>query len=188
MIVSSTGTSTTCLGAFLGAFLAAIFDGRCFLAMGFAAPLTARWTLDFAFFGVVPFAAFLRAGSALGLPRFEFFLRVATRFFALAMIVPCEYAASTPISNQANYADIILSVIRHATFIPLHDARERQSAHLRRSRNSTQFRRSSGRSRRKHPPEGCGVPRTIWLTRFVVSETLILSARMPITLCHGTCE
>jgi hypothetical protein len=24
------------------------------------------------------------------------------------MIVPCEYAASTPISNQANYADIIL--------------------------------------------------------------------------------
>jgi hypothetical protein len=64
MIVSSTGTSTTCLGAFLGAFLAAIFDGRCFLAMGFAAPLTARWTLDLAFFGVVPFAAFLRAGSA----------------------------------------------------------------------------------------------------------------------------
>jgi hypothetical protein len=104
MIVSSTGTSTTCLGAFLGAFLAAIFDGCCFLAMGFAAPLTARWTLDFAFFGVLPFAAFLRAGSALGLPRFELFLRVATRFFALAMIVPCEYAASTLISNQANYA------------------------------------------------------------------------------------
>jgi hypothetical protein len=88
MIVSSTGTSTTCLGAFLGAFLDAIFDGRCFLAMGFAAPLTARWTLDFGFFGVVLFAAFLRAGSALGLPRFEFFLRVTTRFFALAMIVP----------------------------------------------------------------------------------------------------
>ena len=41
------------LQALLG--LAAIFDGRCFLAMGFAAPLTARWTLDFAFFGVVPF-------------------------------------------------------------------------------------------------------------------------------------
>jgi hypothetical protein len=139
-----TGTSTTCLGDFLGAFLAAIFDGRCFLAMGFAAPLTARWTLDFGFFGVVLFATFLRAGSALGLPRFEFFLRVATRFFALAMIVPCEYAASTPISNQANYADIILSVIRHATFIPhpagntLHDARERQKARTtRRSRNST---------------------------------------------------
>ena len=90
MIVSSTGTSTTCLGAFLGAFLAAIFDGRCFLAMGFAAPLTARRTLDFAFFGVVRFVAFLRAGLALALPRFELFLRVATRFFALAMIVPCE--------------------------------------------------------------------------------------------------
>jgi hypothetical protein len=163
--------------------------------MGFTAPLTARWTLDLAFFGVVPFAAFLRVGSALGLPRFELFLRVATGFFALAMIVPCEYAASTPISNQANYADIILSVIRHATFIPhpadntLHDARERQKARTtRRSRNSTQFRRSSGCSRRKHPPEGCGVTRTIWLTRFVVSETLILSARMPMTLRHGTCE
>ena len=90
MIVSSTGTSTTCLGAFLGAFLAAIFDGRCFLAMGFAAPLTARRTLDFAFFGVVRFVAFLRAGLALTWPRFELFLRVATRFFALAMIVPCE--------------------------------------------------------------------------------------------------
>jgi hypothetical protein len=113
--------------------------------MGFTAPLTARWTLDLAFFGVVPFAAFLRAGSALALPRFELFLRVATRFFALAMIVPCEYAASTPISNQANYADIILSVIRHATFIPhpagntLHDAREAKARTTRRSRNSTQF-------------------------------------------------
>src|SRR6476660_762348 len=76
MIVSSTGTSTTCLGA---AFLVAIFDGRCFLAMGFAAPLTARWTLDFAFFGVVPFAALLRAGLALAWSRFGFFSRVATR-------------------------------------------------------------------------------------------------------------
>jgi hypothetical protein len=118
MIVSSTGTSTTCLGAFLGAFLAAIFDGRCFLAMGFAAPPTARRTLDFGFFGVVRFVAFLRAGLALAWPRFELFLRVATRFFALAMIVPCEYAASTPISNQANYADIILSVIRTRHFYP----------------------------------------------------------------------
>jgi hypothetical protein len=45
-----------------------------------------------------------------------------------------KYAAGKPISNQANYADIILSVIRHATFIPhpagntLHDARELQKA------------------------------------------------------------
>jgi hypothetical protein len=44
--------------------------------------------LDFAFFGAVRFAASLRAGSALALPRFELFLRVATRFFALAL--PCE--------------------------------------------------------------------------------------------------
>src|ERR1039458_4485730 len=77
MIVSSTGTSTTGLGTFLGAFLAAIFDGRSFLAIGFAAPLTARRTLDFTCFGVVRFAAFLRAGLALVLPRFELFLRVA---------------------------------------------------------------------------------------------------------------
>jgi hypothetical protein len=90
MIVSSTGTSTTCLGAFLGAFLAAVFGGRCFLATGFGPPLPARRTLDFARFGVVRFAAFLRAGLALALPRFELFLRVATRFFALAMAVSCE--------------------------------------------------------------------------------------------------
>ena len=43
--------------------------------MGFAAPLTARRTLDFACFGVVRLAAFLRAGLALALPRFELFLR-----------------------------------------------------------------------------------------------------------------
>jgi len=86
MIVSSTGTPTTCLGGFVGAFLAATFDGRCFLAMGFAASLT----LDFACFGFVRFAAFLRAGLALALPRLELFLRVATRFFALAMVVTCE--------------------------------------------------------------------------------------------------
>lgn len=60
MIVSSTGTSTAWLGVLLGAFLAAIFDCRCF----FAAPLT----LDFACFGVMRFAAFLRACLALALP------------------------------------------------------------------------------------------------------------------------
>ena len=78
------------LGAFLGAFLAAVFGGRFFLTAGFGAPLPARRTLDFACFGVVRFAAFLRAGLALALPRFELFLRVATRFFALAMAVSCE--------------------------------------------------------------------------------------------------
>jgi hypothetical protein len=45
-----------------------------------------------------------------------------------------------------------------------------------------------GGSHAKHGAEGCGVTRTIWLTRFVVSETLILSARMPMTLRHGTCD
>jgi hypothetical protein len=41
-------------------------------------------TLDFAFFGLMGFAAFL----TLTLPRFELFLRVASRFFALAIAVP----------------------------------------------------------------------------------------------------
>jgi len=86
MIVSSTGTSTNCLGVFLGTFLAAIFDGRCFLVIGFAAPLT----FDFVCFGFVCLAAFLRAGLALALPRLELFFRVATRFFVLAMAVSCE--------------------------------------------------------------------------------------------------
>jgi hypothetical protein len=86
MIVVSTGTSTT----FLGAFLAAVFGGRFFLAAGFVVLMPARRTLDFAFFGIARFAAFLRAGLALALPRFELFLRAATRFFALAMAVSCE--------------------------------------------------------------------------------------------------
>src|SRR6202162_1875602 len=79
MIVSSTG-KTTCLGAFLAAF----FGGRFFLTAGFGPALPERCTLDFAFFGIVRFAAFLRPRLALALRRFELFL-VATRFFALAM-------------------------------------------------------------------------------------------------------
>jgi hypothetical protein len=106
MIVSSTGTSTTCLGAFLGAFLAAVFGDRCVLAKGFGARLLARRALDFIFFGVVHFVVFLRADMAPALPRFELFLRAATRFFA--MIVSCEVAAGRPdLAIQAKYADII---------------------------------------------------------------------------------
>ena len=90
MIVSSTtGTSTTCLGVFPGAIFAVVFGGRLF-GRKFQAPLPACRTLDFAFFGVVRFAAFLRAVLALALPRFELFLRIATRFFALTMAVSCE--------------------------------------------------------------------------------------------------
>jgi hypothetical protein len=104
--VSSIGTSTTCLGAFLGAslgaslgpILAAVFGDRCFLAMDFGVPLPARGTLDFARFGVVRFASFLRAGLALALPRFELFFRVATRFFDLAMAVSCK---SMPSASQS---------------------------------------------------------------------------------------
>jgi hypothetical protein len=51
--------------------------------------------------------AFLRAGLALAWPRFELFLRVATRFFALAMIVPREICRRQADPNQANYADIL---------------------------------------------------------------------------------
>jgi len=39
------------------------------------------------FLGGVCFAAFLRAGLALALPRFELFVRVATPFRALAMVI-----------------------------------------------------------------------------------------------------
>ena len=87
MIVVSTGACATPLSSFVGAFLAAVFGGFFFLATGFVAVLTARPTLDFAFVGAARFAAFLRAGFALALPRFELFF--ATRFFALAMAVSC---------------------------------------------------------------------------------------------------
>jgi hypothetical protein len=69
MIVSSM-TGTPCFGAFLGAIFAAVFRGR--------------------FFVVARFAAFLRAGLTLAFPRFEAFLRVSTRFFALAIAVSFE--------------------------------------------------------------------------------------------------
>ena len=70
MIVSSMTGTTFCLATFLGAFFAEVFRGR--------------------FFGVARFATFLREDLALAFPRFEAFLRVATRFFALAMAVPCK--------------------------------------------------------------------------------------------------
>lgn len=79
MIVPSTGTSTTRLGAFLGALLAAVFGDR---------------TSEFAFLVVVRFLAFLRVGLALALRRFELFLRLATSFFAMA--ISCELAAGGP--------------------------------------------------------------------------------------------
>jgi cytochrome c biogenesis protein CcdA len=69
MIVSSM-TGTPCLDAFLGAVFAAAFSGR--------------------FFGVARFDVFFRAGLALAFRRFEVFLRVARRFLALTMAVPCE--------------------------------------------------------------------------------------------------
>jgi hypothetical protein len=86
MIVSSI-TGTLCLGALLGAIFAAVFGTR--------------------FFGVARFDAFLRAGLALAFPRFEAFLRVARRFLALAMAVPCEVCSGEPISKQSNSANII---------------------------------------------------------------------------------
>jgi len=80
-------TGTLCLGAFLDAIFFTGFGGR--------------------FFGIARFAAFLRAGLALVFPRFDAFLRVAIRFFALAMAVSCEVYAGKPISKQASYVDII---------------------------------------------------------------------------------
>jgi len=86
MIVSSI-TGTPFLGAFLGAIFAAVFAAR--------------------FFGVARFDAFLRAGLVLAFPRFEAFLRVARRFLALAMAVPCEVCPGEPISKQSNSPNII---------------------------------------------------------------------------------
>jgi hypothetical protein len=80
-VAVSTGTSATCL-------LSAVSGGRFFLAADFFALVPARWTLDFPFFAC--FAAILRAVLALALPRFKLFLRAATRFFALAMAIPCQ--------------------------------------------------------------------------------------------------
>ena len=101
IIVSSTGTSTTRLSA----FLAAVFGDCFFLVADFGVVLPAR-SLDFAFLDVVCFAAFLRAGLALALPRFELFLRAATRFFALAIAVPCEVCYP-----QANPTMYVISAI-----------------------------------------------------------------------------
>jgi hypothetical protein len=68
MIVSSI-TGMFCLGAFLGVtFFPAVFGAR--------------------FFDVARFDDLLRASPALAFPRFEAFLRVARRFFALAMAIP----------------------------------------------------------------------------------------------------
>jgi len=87
------GTSPTCVGDFRAAFFAAVFSARFFLAAGLVALVPARRTLDFALFGVARLAVFLPAGLALALPRFELFLRAATRFFALAMAASCEIPA-----------------------------------------------------------------------------------------------
>jgi len=96
MIVSSM-TGAPRLGAFLGAIFATVFGGR--------------------FFGVARFAAFLRAGLALAFPRFEAFLRVATRFFALAMAVSCEVCRRRPNFEAIQLSQNYPAAIRRATFI-----------------------------------------------------------------------
>ena len=78
---SMTSVIVVLTGIFTIFLLSAVSGGRFFLATGFVALLPARRILDFAFFGVACFAAILRAGLALALPRFELFLRAATRFF-----------------------------------------------------------------------------------------------------------
>jgi hypothetical protein len=98
MIVFSTGPTLTGLAVFVSAFLdvflggllAGTLNGRFFRVLVFAALPRAWRTWDFAFFGVVRFAAFLRAGLTVALLRFELFLRVAPRVFALAMLSPVQ--------------------------------------------------------------------------------------------------
>ena len=103
-------------------------------------------------------------------------------------------------------------MIRQATFIPhpadkaLHDARERQRARPTRREVAKQTRSNFlsrlgglepqvieftavlGAPAASTVQKGAAWGVTIRLTRFVVGETLILSARMPTTLRHGTCD
>jgi len=80
MGVVSTGIAATCT-------VSTVFGGYFLLAADLFALVPMRCTWDFAFFGVARFAAILRAGLVLALPRFDLFLRAATRFFALAMAI-----------------------------------------------------------------------------------------------------
>jgi hypothetical protein len=88
---SMTSIIVVLTGIFVACLLSAVSGGPFFfLATGFVALMPARRILDFTFFGVACFAAILRAGLALALPRFELFLCAATRFFALAMAISLE--------------------------------------------------------------------------------------------------
>jgi hypothetical protein len=57
-----------------------------------------------------------------------------------------------------------------------------------RSRNINEFTAVLGAPAASTVQKGAAWGVTIRLTRFVVGETLILSARMPMTLRHGTCD
>jgi hypothetical protein len=100
------------IGAFFGAIFAASLGDLFFLAIDFGARAPGCRTLDFLFFGLMGLAAFL----TLTLPRFALFLRVASRFLALAMAIPREHAAGKRI-KAGQPSEHYLSAIRHATFI-----------------------------------------------------------------------
>jgi hypothetical protein len=85
MVVLATDISATGL-------LSAFTRDRFFLATDFFALVPVRWTLGFILFGIERFAAILRTGLALVWPRFDFFLRTATRFFAFAIAISCRAA------------------------------------------------------------------------------------------------
>jgi hypothetical protein len=74
-----------------------------FLGAGFLVLIPARWALDFTSFRVACFATILRAGLAFALPRFELFLRAATRFFALAMSISLRDTRARVISPPVSY-------------------------------------------------------------------------------------
>ena len=107
MIVSSTGT-TTCLGAFLGAFLP-----RSSMA-AFSWPWVSGHPdrtpdLGLCLFRRRALCCLLARRLGAGLATFRAFLarRNALLCLLASMIRPCEYAAGKPISDQANYTDII---------------------------------------------------------------------------------
>jgi hypothetical protein len=96
MIVSSMA-GTFCLGDFLGTIFAETFAVR--------------------FFCVLDLAAFLPAGLTLAFLRFGAFLRVALRFFALAMGVSCEVGRRLTNFEAMQLGQHYPSRIRRATLV-----------------------------------------------------------------------
>jgi hypothetical protein len=98
---------TFCLGDFLGTIFAETFAVR--------------------FFCVLDLAAFLAAGLTLAFLRFGAFLRVALRFFALAMRVSCEVGCRLTNFEAMQFRQHYPSRIRRATLVDVQLGRSRHA-------------------------------------------------------------